>query len=76
MWIETEIEWREIGDAIVTPYAGVWIETLNLCIAHPSLTSLPTRECGLKPENTAVQVTAIIVTPYAGVWIETARTCP
>ena len=35
----------------VTPYAGVWIETLYLCHASAARRSPPTRGCGLKLDN-------------------------
>ena len=35
-----------------------------------SVESLPTRECGLKSEESVISLVVTSVTPYAGVWIE------
>ena len=40
---------------IVTPYAGVWIETLKPEAPPNTLVSLPMRECGLKRVSTDEQ---------------------
>ena len=49
MWIETSTPIINAVLPIVTPLAGVWIETCAICcdMAVPT-TSLPLRECGLK----------------------------
>ena len=56
---------------IVTPYAGVWIETRS----NVPLTRFPavTPYAGVWIETSVfdVEVLALSVTPYAGVWIET-----
>ncbi len=68
----------------VTPYAGVWIETILGSIMLPFIlvtpyagvwieTSPPTRGCGLKPDIAGKLGTVVEVTPYAGVWIETCN---
>ena len=55
----------------VTPYAGVWIEIIYAVgMTYSCVTSLPTRECGLKSLSYVPTCTSWQVTPYAGVWIE------
>ncbi len=39
------------GNVLVTPHAGVWIETSTRCFFHFKSWSLPMRECGLKPDH-------------------------
>ena len=55
---------------IVTPHAGVWIETVSAFFVLLLALSLPTRECGLK-HAPQVPLSNDSVTPHAGVWIET-----
>ena len=54
----------------VTPYAGVWIEMVITTAKVNILSSLPTRECGLKLRTGSQTHIPYPVTPYAGVWIE------
>ena len=73
MWIETPESQETLYLTEVTPHAGVWIETVptelyGLAVAS----SLPTRECGLKPCFTKLMLPND-VTPHAGVWIETEQ---
>ena len=57
----------------VTPYVGVWIETLSeLCVWQASL-SLLMWECGLKQDVYIGLSQETDVTPYVGVWIETIK---
>ena len=51
VWIETEAKCDKIKIYAVTPHAGVWIETFDIYSAGKKLSSLPTRECGLKQYN-------------------------
>jgi len=58
--------------AIVTPRAGVWIETSYLAgTAIYANKSRPVRACGLKQIQTVFPILLCRVTPRAGVWIET-----
>ena len=60
----------KIFEELVTPYAGVWIEISSFTMrVMSSGSSLPTRECGLKFQNSR-EPNRYQVTPYAGVWIE------
>ena len=45
--------------ALVTPYAGVWIEMTNYDLILKLITSLPTRECGLKSSALLISSTTI-----------------
>ena len=56
---------------MVTPHAGVWIETALHMQARMIVKSLPMRECGLKLFLLGHLVGVEQVTPHAGVWIET-----
>ena len=40
----------------VTPYAGVWIEIFEKVFAPDMVWSLPTRECGLKSEESIISL--------------------
>ena len=55
----------------VTPYVGVWIETLYQLNLELISLSLLMWECGLK-QYIAILCITIAVTPYVGVWIETS----
>ena len=57
--------------AVVTPYVGVWIETLTVGLAGEISKSLLMWECGLKPAISFCLLVMYVVTPYVGVWIET-----
>ena len=48
VWIEIQMCKEEKIMIFVTPYAGVWIEILVTSVVFANITSLPTRECGLK----------------------------
>ena len=56
----------------VTPLAGVWIEISLFGCADCFLSSLPSRECGLKLPAYSLHFCPGAVTPLAGVWIEIA----
>ena len=70
MWIEIGSPGYNRKDLVVTPYAGVWIEIVIPTFHCQSVSSLPTRECGLKYSGAHRPLTRSKVTPYAGVWIE------
>ena len=72
VWIVTPYAgvWIEIGDWCktwvferVTPYAGVWIEIFFRTVNRSWITSLPTRECGLKLAMVCVFVTLFASLP-------------
>ena len=48
VWIEIRRISNIFSGNIVTPYAGVWIEITAVTEAVTEISSLPTRECGLK----------------------------
>ena len=49
VWIEIFLPPYKITRRVyVTPYAGVWIEISVSFVTFSVVTSLPTRECGLK----------------------------
>ena len=54
----------------VTPYVGVWIETMPVCLMQARAGSLLMWECGLKQQR-RIKAIPCVVTPYVGVWIET-----
>ena len=62
---------KDAEEVEVTPFVGVWIETLqgkqiaNLNKSHPSWV------CGLKQEHHGGIIKPGGVTPFVGVWIET-----
>ena len=55
----------------VTPYVGVWIETLSYRQRLQRNLSLLMWECGLKHPTVYAFWFQKTVTPYVGVWIET-----
>ena len=55
----------------VTPYVGVWIETVMCGLKHDNPMSHPTWVCGLKLPKAIAARSESLVTPYVGVWIET-----
>ena len=56
---------------MVTPYVGVWIETIVSHGDFETEASLLMWECGLKHKTVRVSRWGNQVTPYVGVWIET-----
>ena len=48
VWIEISNTGYQGTAITVTPYAGVWIEITKNFLESANMTSLPTRECGLK----------------------------
>ena len=61
----------EIWSINVTPFVGVWIETLTLGDVASGRGSHPSWVCGLKLVYWAWAVETGKVTPFVGVWIET-----
>ena len=60
----------------VTPFVGVWIETLpESLFFQGNRESHPSWVCGLKLSVTALTVSCL-VTPFVGVWIETYGYAP
>ena len=57
--------------AAVTPFTGVWIETVNSGNRKTGYMSRPSRACGLKPDEPLEKIGLDSVTPFTGVWIET-----
>ena len=55
----------------VTPYVGVWIETVITIPLTVAELSHPTWVCGLKLYISLNTCLLCTVTPYVGVWIET-----
>ena len=55
---------------VVAPFAGAWIEILQKLIINVSNASLPSRERGLKSNNSRTEALSCIVAPFAGAWIE------
>ena len=69
-WIEILGILLRISTVSVAPYAGAWIEMNSNADIGASLSSLPTRERGLKFNSVKVVVNIYLVAPYAGAWIE------
>ena len=59
-----------IRQSHVAPFAGAWIEIAWTYEDFGTLTSLPSRERGLKWSNPVQNTERIIVAPFAGAWIE------
>ena len=55
----------------VTPFVGVWIETLYSYLALDFYKSHPSWVCGLKLLSLLSLLLLWVVTPFVGVWIET-----
>ena len=60
----------------VTPYVGVWIETLTRFARHGRKTVTPYVGVWIETTLTAGALTLDTVTPYVGVWIETRPILP
>ena len=63
---------RVLYRVCVTPYVGVWIETVMCGLKHDNPMSHPTWVCGLKLPKAIAARSESLVTPYVGVWIETS----
>ncbi len=70
VWIEIVYLGGDYGPSKVTPLAGVWIEISQEVIIASNISSLPSRECGLKYLKDEGVALGPYVTPLAGVWIE------
>ena len=69
-WIETDTVNGEVGEHLVAPYVGAWIETFEEWLAEDDGESHPTWVRGLKPSKLPF-VDNPTVAPYVGAWIET-----
>ena len=74
VWIETSTSDAKLSGSKVTPYVGVWIETVNAVGCTTATLSLLMWECGLKQVIFTRTLDGLTVTPYVGVWIETLIT--
>ena len=54
----------------VTPYAGVWIEIVILCLPQAGFKVTPYAGVWIEISVIMPLFNSAIVTPYAGVWIE------
>ena len=59
-----------MGDLLVAPFAGAWIEIHQFRRRRCLCRSLPSRGRGLKSLNRAEQFAKALVAPFAGAWIE------
>ena len=57
---------------MVTPFVGVWIETIIPLLIAMNTPSHPSWVCGLKHQRQKLVHLRLCVTPFVGVWIETA----
>ena len=71
VWIETRIKIKAELKLAVTPFVGVWIETLQHTKHNRCSKSHPSWVCGLKQEFYWFSYETMRVTPFVGVWIET-----
>ena len=63
--------WGISKGRIVTPFVGVWIETLLFAFTQPSISVTPFVGVWIETKNFRQMMTARPVTPFVGVWIET-----
>ena len=70
VWIETALRSATALQKYVTPFVGVWIETLDMSVTYGYAPSHPSWVCGLKRDIADGKYT-LKVTPFVGVWIET-----
>ena len=61
---------------MVAPFAGAWIEIMGLLHIKEKLSSLPSRERGLKLKNQYPHTCDHFVAPFAGAWIEIVYAYP
>ena len=73
VWIETHCGNGHYKSYDVTPFVGVWIETLWYLYCLPKSKSHPSWVCGLKHEKIRYYIIGEYVTPFVGVWIETDK---
>ena len=62
----------DAADYPVTPFVGVWIETLFMADILSPIMSHPSWVCGLKLKVFRSAHKYYEVTPFVGVWIETS----
>ena len=73
VWIETGEAVIYDGEGIVTPFVGVWIETVFSTFTAAYIVSHPSWVCGLKQKICYNLGLRKEVTPFVGVWIETGK---
>ena len=73
VWIETLITTKNTRSLIVTPFVGVWIETIIFWLYYCIARSHPSWVCGLKLPGNGENHLGCSVTPFVGVWIETVK---
>ena len=71
VWIETHEVTNQDWFSQVTPFVGVWIETICETKSASLARSHPSWVCGLKPNVSSKVQKRCPVTPFVGVWIET-----
>ena len=76
-WIEILGSIDHVSKVWVAPFTGAWIEIFRQCSqAHYSVSSLPSRERGLKSHLKLALMPAFGVAPFTGAWIEIQRSPP
>ena len=60
----------------VTPFVGVWIETLRMVLNWKSYSVTPFVGVWIETKRCAHWLSLAVVTPFVGVWIETHVTLP
>ena len=58
---------------MVAPFAGAWIEISDFLSLLQDLSSLPSRERGLKLPGGQLITHRVTVAPFAGAWIEIVK---
>ena len=71
-WIEISNRSLASLRATVAPFTGAWIEILPQARSRPVMSSLPSRERGLKFHEQTGFLGVLDVAPFAGAWIEMA----
>ena len=62
---------QPFAEYAVTPFVGVWIETVSVCRCGLKWEVTPFVGVWIETENTTRTKKKISVTPFVGVWIET-----
>ena len=62
---------QPFAEYAVTPFVGVWIETIQNNLSYTDNVSHPSWVCGLKQSGINGAIDPNKVTPFVGVWIET-----
>ena len=61
---------HELWEAIVTPFAGVWIEIFTPNSHHDDEDVTPFAGVWIEIRHLRKYINLLLVTPFAGVWIE------